>query len=191
MVDYVKYRYLGLLLASLVGYAVVSQAGKGFAMDIDQFQWGEPACDGLAVGIAVEKNVPNKPIVYHFALANRSPSTRRITLFSMVPGLFRLRIIGRHGAVKESAPALDLPISNPQVQISETLAHGQMLQRRGHPTTFRGQLTGKGTLHIILSLFNSPNLSPNLNEPVPEDSDQWCHIQSAEVEVEFYPMGKD
>ena len=157
-------------------------------MDVDQFHWGEPACDGLAAGIAIENNAPNEPIAYHIALANRSASPRRVTLFSMEPGLIRLRVIGRQGAVEEGAPALysDRHTSNPQVVLTEPLAPGQVFQRRGDPTTFRGRLSGSGTLQLVFSIMAHPDV-----RPVPEESDRWCHVKSAEVEVEFYPSGRE
>jgi|CXWL01.1.fsa_nt_gi hypothetical protein len=183
----VRYSCLRLVLAMLFGYAIASQDGRGLAMDVDKFHWGELACEGLAAGIAIEKNAPNEPIMYHIALANRSASPRRITLFSMEPGLFRLRVIGRQGAVEEGAPALysDRHTSNPQVKITETLAPGQVFERRGDPTTFRDRLSGSGTLQLVFSIMAHPDV-----RPVPEESDRWCHVKSAEVEVEFYPSGR-
>ena len=183
----VRYSCLRLVFATLVGYAIASQDGRGLAMDVDQFHWGEPACEGLAAGIAIEKNAPNEPIVYYVALANRSASPRRITLFSMEPGLFRLRVIGRQGAVEEGAPALYSRrlTSNPQVTITEILAPGQVFERRGDPTTFRGRLSGSGTLQLVFIIMAHPDV-----RPVPEESDRWCHVKSAEVEVEFYPSGR-
>jgi hypothetical protein len=182
----VRYSYLGLVLATLLGYAMASQDLKGSAMDVDQFHWGEPACEGLAVGIAVEKNAPTEPVVYHVALGNRSTSPRLLTLFSMLSGLYRVRVIGRQGAVEEGAPALysHLQISNPQVKITEILAPGQVFQRRGDPTTFRGQLSGTGTLQIVFSSLTEPR-------DASQGEDHWCHAKSAEVEVEFYPVGRD
>lgn len=178
---------LGLVLATLFGYAMASQDGRGLAMDVDQFHWGEPACDGLAAGIAIEKNAPNEPIVYHVALANRSASPRQITLFSTLPGLYRLRVIGRQSAVEVGAPALYSdrpPTSNPQVKITETLAPGQVIQRQGDPTTFRGRLSGTGTLHLVFSILT-------VHHDAPLGGDQWCHVKSAEAEVEFYPSGRE
>jgi hypothetical protein len=168
----------------MVGYVMVSKDLMGSAMDVDHFQWGEPTCDGLAAGIAIEKNAPNVPIVYHIALANRSASSRQITLFSTAPGLYRLRVIGRQGAVEVSAPALysHLQVTNPQVKFTEVLAPGQIFQHPGDPTRFRGELFGTGTLHIVFS-------SLSVGHDAPFDEDRWCHVNSPAVAVEFYPMG--
>lgn len=198
---HVKYSCLRLVLATLFGYAMASQDERGLAMVVDQFHWGEPACDGLTAGIAIEKNAPNEPIVYHVALGNRSAAPRRITLLGTLesglfePGLFRLsfyrlRVIGRQGAVKDDAPALFLPVpavsfGDPRGTITETLVPGQVFQRRGVPTTFHGQFSGTGTLHLLLSIIARPDVRPG-----PEESDRWCHVKSAEVEVEFYPSGR-
>jgi hypothetical protein len=168
-----------LCYATLFGYAIASQGISASAMDVDQFHWGQPSCEGLTVGIAIERNIPNKPVVYHIALANRSASPRLITLFSMVPGLYRLRVVGRQGGVEESAPALysQQQISNPQVVFTEILATGQVFQRPGDLTTFHGHLSGTGKLHIVFSSLSD----------TPRDHDEWCHAKSAEVTVEFYP----
>jgi hypothetical protein len=177
----VKYLFLGFFIPTLLlGYAVAIQ-GSASAMDLDKFYWGEPSCDGITVGIAIESNIPNKPIVYHIALANSSASPRLITLFSTVPGLYRLRVIGRQGAAEESAPALysQVKTSNPQVVFTETLAPSQVFQRIGDLTTFRGHLSGTGTLHIVFSSL-LPHDSNN-------DLDGWCHAKSPELTVTFYP----
>jgi hypothetical protein len=175
-----KYSYLGYILATLFGYVMASQGMRASAMGIDQFHWGEPSCEGISVGIAIEKNIANEPIVYHVALANRSASSRQITLFSMVPGLYRLRVIGRQGAKEESAPALysQLQISNPQSEVHQILAPGQIFQRLGDLTRFRGHLSGAGTLHIEFS-------SLSVRHDAPHVDDEWCHVKSPEVKVQF------
>jgi hypothetical protein len=182
----VRYSCLGLVLATLFGHAMASEDVKASALDVDHFHWGEPACEGLTAGIAIERNAPTEPIVYYIALQNRSESPRRLTLFSMLPGLYRVRVIGRQDAVEERVPALfsHLRISNPQFRIMETLAPGEVLQRRGDPTTFRGRLSGMGTLQIVFSSLTVPG-------DASQGGDHWCHVKSAEVEVEFYPIGRD
>lgn len=147
--------------------------------------WGEPSCGGLALGIALESNLPGRAIRYQLALSNRSTSPRRLTVFATLPGLYRLRAIGLQGDKKASAPALygGLLVSS-DFTITETLGPGEVIVRRADPAEFRGRLSGQGTLHLVFSTVQEGRVLGPAVEP--ETSENWCHVRSAEVPVEFY-----
>src|SRR5678815_4103940 len=121
----------------------------------DRYQWGEPACGGIAIGLSVERSRIgiSEAIHYQMAFANRSNEQRTIVLFYDLEGTYRTRLITKHqsgkaiptGAVKPAVPTTS------GVKIEVALAPGEIHERPGAPLTLDASYAGRNTCLLYTS----------------------------------------
>jgi len=108
----------------------------------DDYAWGQPDADGIALGLQVADAARG---AYRIAVANRSPEPRTVVLFARGDDKIRTRIIARQAGTEEVAAAIATP-SDERIVIE--LPPGQVAERDGASPSF--SLSGDVTLQLVL-----------------------------------------
>jgi hypothetical protein len=113
----------------------------------DEFVWGEPDAEGIALGLAVTS--AKGACAYRVAIANRSSEPRAVVLFATLDNTIRTRIVARteHGESVLPAVMPATPVSS-NIRMSIQLAPGEVVVRDGKPAAFG--LFGPAKLHVVM-----------------------------------------
>ena len=127
--------------------ASTAASSKGDPSIAGRFSWGQVTCDGIAVGLKLDRESVQvgEEISYTLAFSNRSQTSKTLVLFFSLDERFRTRLVfvGSDPNQKIIKAAVRPPIpTGAPFKVEVTLQPGETIEKPGSPQRMDPRLTG-------------------------------------------------